>query len=131
MNKRRRYRALASDYDGTLATDGRVDAETLAALRRFTASGRMLLLITGRKLDELLHVFPEVEAFDVVLSPPPSREFIAALRVRGVKPLQVGRSLVATVHPYEDVVFEVLREQALDLQVIFNKGSVMVLPPGI
>jgi len=29
-----RFLALATDYDGTLATDGAVDRETVAALRR-------------------------------------------------------------------------------------------------
>jgi hypothetical protein len=38
--------ALASDYDGTLARDGRIDAPTLAALRRFKATGKRLILIT-------------------------------------------------------------------------------------
>src|SRR5207253_4003528 len=48
-----RYLALATDYDGTLAHDGRVDAPTLAALDRVRASGRRLFLVTGRELPEL------------------------------------------------------------------------------
>jgi hypothetical protein len=32
--------ALASDYDGTLAREGRVDEPTLEALRRFKATGK-------------------------------------------------------------------------------------------
>ena len=44
------YLALASDYDGTLATDGRVDNATIAALERLRDSGRRLLLVTGREL---------------------------------------------------------------------------------
>ena len=45
--------ALASDYDGTLARDGRVDEPTLEALRRFKATGKRLILITGRELADL------------------------------------------------------------------------------
>jgi hydroxymethylpyrimidine pyrophosphatase-like HAD family hydrolase len=35
-----RYFALATDYDGTLATDGVVSAGAIAALERVVASGR-------------------------------------------------------------------------------------------
>ena len=35
--------ALATDYDGTLARDGSVDAPTLDALERFRESGRALI----------------------------------------------------------------------------------------
>ena len=43
------YQALATDYDGTLATDGRVDEAVLAALQALRASGRRLILISGRE----------------------------------------------------------------------------------
>ena len=39
---------VACDYDGTLAHDGKVDEPTVAALRRFRASGRKLVMVTGR-----------------------------------------------------------------------------------
>jgi hydroxymethylpyrimidine pyrophosphatase-like HAD family hydrolase len=45
-----RYHALAFDYDGTLADQGRVDAATVAARAR-ACSGRKLVLITGRQLE--------------------------------------------------------------------------------
>jgi len=38
---------------------------------------------------------------------------------------------VATFEPYDTVVLQVIRELGLELQVIFNKGAVMVLPSGI
>ena len=144
-----RYLALASDYDGTLATDGAVDRETVAALRRFAATGRKLILVTGRQLNDLLHAFPDAMLFDSivaengavlyrlvsretrVLGPPPSRQFVEALRRRGVAPLWVGQVVVATVQPNEAAVIDVIRELSLDLQVILNKGSVMVLPASV
>src|SRR5438128_12665455 len=39
-----RYAVLATDYDGTLATQGHVDAPTLAALEEVRQSGRKLIL---------------------------------------------------------------------------------------
>src|ERR1051326_2375303 len=53
-----RYHALACDYDGTIAHDGRVDEKTLAALERLLASGRRLILVTGRELPELQAILP-------------------------------------------------------------------------
>ena len=144
-----RYLALATDYDGTLATDGTVDRETVAALRRLAATGRKLILVSGRQLDDLLHVFPDATLFDSivaengavlyrpasretrVLAPPPSRQFVEALLRRGVAPLWVGQVVVATVQPNDTLVTEVIRDLGLDLQVILNKGSVMVLPASV
>ncbi|MBF2028097.1 MAG: HAD family phosphatase [Oscillatoriales cyanobacterium C42_A2020_001] len=94
------YSALATDYDGTLATDGRVTEETLAALECWRKAERTLILITGRQLDDLRTVFSRFDLFDWVvaengallyepatntetlLAEPPSPEFVAALRDR-------------------------------------------------
>ena len=45
-----RYIAIATDYDNTLAVDGRVERETIAALERLIQSGRKIILVTGRLL---------------------------------------------------------------------------------
>ena len=60
--------ALAVDYDGTVARDGRVDAATVAALEKVKKSGRKLILVTGRDLDDLRRVFPEMGIFDLVVA---------------------------------------------------------------
>ena len=144
-----RFLALATDYDGTLASDGAVDLKTVVALRRLAATGRKLILVTGRQLNDLLRVFPEASMFDAVvaengavlyrpesrdtrvLAPPPPADFVAALQRRGVDPLWQGQVVVATVQPNDRAVMEVIRELRLDLQVILNKGSVMVLPGSV
>jgi len=144
-----RFLALATDYDGTLASDGAVDLKTVVALRRLAATGRKLILVTGRQLNDLLRVFPEASIFDAVvaengavlhrpdsrdtrvLAPPPPADFVAALQRRGVDPLWQGQVVVATVQPNDRAVIEVIRELRLDLQVILNKGSVMVLPGSV
>jgi HAD superfamily hydrolase (TIGR01484 family) len=144
-----RYHALACDYDGTLATHGQVDDATLAALDRLRASRRKLILVTGRQLPDLMLVFPRLDLFDRVvaengailyrpsdrsertLAEPPPAEFVAALRRRGVSPLSTGRAIVATWEPQETAVLQVIRELGLELQVIFNRGAVMILPSGV
>ena len=144
-----RYLVLATDYDGTLALNNRVAPDTVDALRRLAATGRKLVLVTGRELDELLAIFPEMEMFDRVvaengallytpatrkrksLGEPPPAAFVAELARRGVDPLAVGETIVATVEPNETIVLETIRDLGLELQVIFNKGAVMVLPASV
>ncbi len=143
-----RYLALACDYDGTMAAGGMVAEETVSALRFLRSSGRRLVLVTGRRLDDLKALFPALELFDrvvvengallyrpqtreeEVLAEPPSPELVDALRSAGVSPLAVGRTIVATFSPHETVVLDTIRRLGLELQVIFNKGAVMVLPSG-
>jgi hydroxymethylpyrimidine pyrophosphatase-like HAD family hydrolase len=144
-----RYLALAVDYDGTLASDGQVAAPTVAALRRLAATGRKLVLVTGRQLDELVAIFPEIGVFDRVvaengallycpatreqqpLAKPPPFAFVRELKRRGVDPLAVGKTIVATVKPNETAVLAAIRDLGLELQVIFNKRAVMVLPASV
>jgi len=59
-----RFRAIALDYDETLATNSTADANALAALRRLKETGRKLILITGRELNSLREVFSEFTIFD-------------------------------------------------------------------
>ena len=144
-----RYYALATDYDGTLACRGRVDEATLRALEDLRRAGRRLILVTGRRLDDLQRVFPQFGLFerivaengavihapearhDQVLSEPPPATFVEELRRRGVTPIAEGRVIVATVTPHETAVIETIRDLGLELHVIFNKGAVMVLPSGV
>ena len=60
--------ALAVDYDGAVARNGRVDAATVAALEEIKKSGRKLVLLTGRDLDDLQRVFPEIGIFNLVVA---------------------------------------------------------------
>jgi len=140
---------LASDYDGTLAHDGQVLPTTIEALKRVSASGRKVVLATGRTVDSLLSVFPEVSLFDLVvaengavlynpstkthraLTHPPIPGFVTELQRRGVHPIDVGECIVATWRPHEVEVLDVIRSQGLELQVIFNKDAVMILPSGV
>lgn len=142
------FRAIASDYDRTLADDGQIAPQTLDVLRCARASGLKMVLITGRALDELQKVFSGLSLFDMVvaengallfdpfrgseepLCDPPSAPFLRALRNRRV-PFSVGRRVVATVQPHDKEVSELLERMNLKMQIIFNRESVMVLPEGV
>src|SRR6266540_663120 len=120
-----RYLALACDFDGTLASEGRVDARTVEAMERLLASGRKLILVTGRILEDLLAIFPRTDLFECIVA-----ENGAVLYRPGTREVR-GRVIVATVTPHEKAVLEAIRRLGIEYQVIFNKGSVMVLPSGL
>jgi len=143
-----RFRAIVSDYDRTLADEGRAEPETVDALRRARASGRKLVLITGRTLDDLRAVFSELAVFDLVvaengawlldpdsrheepLCDPPSPGFLTDLAKRGV-PFTVGKRVVATIQPHQFVIARLIKQMNLDLEIAMNRESVMVLPSGV
>ncbi|MEO8250655.1 MAG: HAD family hydrolase [Burkholderiales bacterium] len=144
-----RYLALATDYDGTLATDDTVSEHAVHALERLRVSGRRAILVTGRRLDELLTVCSCVRLFDLVvaenggvvynpstreqtcLADPPSNRFVQQLQSRGVEPLEVGQVLVATLGQHRRAVQDVIWDLGLEAQVIGNRNAVMVLPAGV
>lgn len=144
-----RYHALAADYDGTLAHHGKVGPSTVEALKRLKESGRKLLMVTGRELDDLFETFEHPELFDrivaengallynpatreeTVLAEPPPPQFVETLYARGVVRLSAGRVIVATWEPHQKEVLETIKDLQLERQVIFNKGAVMVLPSGV
>ncbi len=62
------FSVLACDYDGTLAPDGILEEKTVEALRRCAASGRKLVMVTGRELPELLGVCTHPELFELIVA---------------------------------------------------------------
>ncbi|MCC2611005.1 MULTISPECIES: HAD-IIB family hydrolase [Rhizobium/Agrobacterium group] len=143
------FLALAVDFDGTIAEHGYVTPATVSALERLRQTGRKLLLVTGRELNDLQHAFTQLEIFDVViaengallfepgtqeetrLAPPPPIELVQMLADRKVTPISVGRSIIATWRPHETAVMNAIEELGLEMQIIFNKGAVMVLPANV
>jgi HAD superfamily hydrolase (TIGR01484 family) len=147
-----RYHVLAADYDGTLAHHGRIDDTTWAALRRLRESGRKAVMVTGRQLEELLPLLEETgdptlfarivaENGAVLYDPatkdlralaePPPASLREILRARGVDQVAHGHVIVASWEPLQETILNAIRDLGLELQVIFNKGAVMVLPSGV
>ena len=143
------YRAIATDYDGTLATDGIVAPQTWTAIAAFRKQGGQLLLVTGRELTSLQQVCPTLDVFDAVvaengaivywpqsgqvslLGNPPPPEFLDRLQQAGVRNIHCGRVIVATWQPHGEVVTNTIAAMQLDYEVILNKRAVMVLPTGV
>ncbi len=144
-----RFVALATDYDNTIASDGRVADRTWTSLERLRQSGRHLVLVSGRELEDLRAICPRLDLFSRVvaenggvlyrpdcgekrlLAPAPPQAFVDALRKRGMQHFSVSETLVATMKPNEQIALEAIRDLGLDLHVVFNGDAVMILAPGV
>ena len=150
MSKRKmKYEILATDYDETLAEEGIVSDASHDALMAFRQAGGSIILITGRELSDLKQVCTCLDAFDLIvaengallywpyikqeklLAPVAPQELVVALQQRGVEPLSVGRTIVATREPHSNVARNLIEEMRWPIEIIYNKGAVMLLPAGI
>jgi hydroxymethylpyrimidine pyrophosphatase-like HAD family hydrolase len=143
-----RYLALVTDFDGTLAENDTVSASTESALQRLRVSGRRVILVTGRRLDDLLTACPRPQLFDMIvaengallyipasrevrlLADPPPEALLQELKSLAIEPLEIGEVLIATHEPHRRAVQDVIWNLGLEVQVIGNRGSVMLLPAG-
>lgn len=144
-----KWRVLATDFDGTLAHHAVVTPETEEALKRARLGGLTLLLVTGREIRDFAGLNVDLGLFDLVvgengavlydpktgqntlLAPAPSPPLVEELQRRGVTPLWIGQTIISTNEPYEVAVLDSIKDLGLELNITFNKGSVMILPPNV
>lgn len=140
-------KVLACDLDGTLAEAGQIAPATWDSLRQARAAGLTLVLVTGRRLETFAAEGPFAELFEAIVAENgaavyfprrdsvilpfgqlerPLLERLAALGI----PLERGTAIVATRVPHDAAVLATLREMGGGASVEYNKGAVMVLPPG-
>lgn len=140
---------LAVDYDGTIAAHGRLEPATARALARVRESGRKLFLVTGRLLPDLRSVCPDADLiFDAIvaengalvhfpgrrdtrlLGDAPEPSLVDALTRLGVR-FDLGASILATDEAFAERALTAIREAGVERTLVFNKGSLMLLPGGI
>jgi len=140
---------VATDYDGTIAERNTVSESTARALERVRATGRTLLLVTGRMLPDLQRVCPDADRmFDAVvaengavvyfpgrrevrrLGDAPEPALLHALRRRGVR-FDVGSAIVATDTSFAEAALAAIRETGVERTLVFNKAALMLLPGGV
>ena len=143
-----RFDALATDYDGTIAHDGLVDDETVAALQRGRDAGLRLIMVTGREPTDLFNTFahsalfdrivaengavlyePSTKTVDIVAEPPPPA-LVERLTRRMCRCRSATRSWPRS-SPTSTRSSSAIRDLGLEWHVIFNKGSVMALPADV
>jgi hydroxymethylpyrimidine pyrophosphatase-like HAD family hydrolase len=140
--------AVALDYDGTIAVGDVMDASVRAAVGEARAAGIAVLLVTGRRLDDLRRVAGDLGCFDVVvaengavidfplrgrhvvLGRQPDAAFLAELRRRGVV-YEAGETLVEARASDAGVLIEIIHALELPLVLTFNRGRVMALPQAV
>lgn len=141
-------RVLACDFDGTAAMDGHLAPEVAGALVAARRDGITTMLVTGRVLEDLERGGVDLGLFDavvaengavvrlpargrtVVLGAPPPESFLGRLRTAGIA-FQAGRVVIGTWEQHAPHVLALVRESGVDLQLVFNRAAVMLLPSGI
>jgi hydroxymethylpyrimidine pyrophosphatase-like HAD family hydrolase len=139
---------LALDYDGTIARGDVLDPSMRDAIAVARTRGIIVMLVTGRILDDLRRVAGGLHLVDAVvaengavihfphsgrtttLGPAVSPALVAELRRRGI-PCRVGQSLVDADANEAPRLLEVIRALELPLVLVFNSGRVMTLPQGV
>ena len=139
-------RVMAFDFDGTLAVDGVVPPELERALEQCRARGYVLFLVTGRRFDtvslgHLGELFTGIVWENgAVLSHPASGEIylpfgqldphLLKLLEEAEVPFERGLAIAATWAPHDQRVWQALSTHGGGASVEYNKGAVMVIPPG-
>ena len=140
-----KFGVLALDYDGTIAIDGALDPDVRAAIAEVRSAGVVVVLVTGRILDDLRRVAGDLRFVDAVVaengavlaypasghsmvlgSPPPER-FVEQLRQRGID-ITLGACVVEAHAADAHAVLTLVREMELPLVLLFNRGRLMILP---
>lgn len=139
-------RVMAFDFDGTLAVNGDVPPELEQALEQCRASGHVLFLVTGRRFEAVsLGHLGELFAGVVwengaVLTHTASGEtylpfgqldarLLKAVEEAGI-PFERGLAIAATWTPHDQALWRILASHGSTTSIEYNKGAVMVLPPG-
>jgi hydroxymethylpyrimidine pyrophosphatase-like HAD family hydrolase len=139
---------LALDYDGTIAHDDRVDPSVRDAIADARRRGISVMLVTGRRLDDLRRVAGDLHFVDGVvaenggllhfpdggltttLAPPMPAAFVTYLHEHGIS-FQAGQCLVEADASSAPQMLDAIRALELPIVLLFNRSRVMALAQGI
>lgn len=143
-----RLSVIALDYDGTVTRNDALDPSVREAIAEVRRAGILVLLVTGRILDELKRVAGDLHFVDGVvaengavlhfpenghtslLAPAIPAGFVEELQRRGINH-RAGQCLVDTGAEEAPRLLDVIRALELPLVLIFNAGRVMTMPQGV
>lgn len=139
---------LALDYDGTIAIDGVLGQSIREAIGDVRRHGIAVVLVTGRRLEDLQRVAGDLSCFDAIVGengavldfPLSGRRVLlghaandavaAELRRRNVD-IAVGQSVIEADASAAATVLDVIRAMEQPLIIAFNRGRMMVLPQAV
>ncbi|AFY53300.1 putative HAD superfamily hydrolase [Rivularia sp. PCC 7116] len=141
------FKMLATDYDGTIATKGRITNNVENALLEAKQAGFLISIVTGRGFHDLLRICPQIKIFDLIivengavlylpfqdkiepLANKPPIEFIAQLMRHDIPFHQ--NIIMATVRlKFVERVNALIDEFKFPLHVICHKDYGLILPTG-
>jgi hydroxymethylpyrimidine pyrophosphatase-like HAD family hydrolase len=139
---------LALDYDGTLTHDDWLDAPIREAIAEARRRGVAVMIVTGRRLDDLRRVAGPLHFVDGVvaengalvhfpdggltttLAPPVPPAFIARLQHEGID-FQAGQCLIGADADAAPRILHLIRELELPIVLVFNRRRVMAIAQGV
>jgi hydroxymethylpyrimidine pyrophosphatase-like HAD family hydrolase len=143
-----RFSVLAIDFDGTIARNDVLDPDVRQAMAELREQGVIVVLATGRILEDLRRVVGNLHFVDAVVAEngavvefpdsgyvtvtghPPAAALIEALEREHI-PVAVGRVVVEADATQAERVLAIVRRLELPLVLAFNRGRLMVLPQTI
>lgn len=143
-----KFSVLALDFDGTIARRDTLDPDVREAITLLRTLGIVVIIVTGRILDDLRQVTGGLEFVDAVVAEngavvefpatgyrtrsgsPPPWTFVNALRDRSIR-IDVGEVVVEADATAAPDILDVIRSLELPRAITFNRGRLMVLPATI
>ncbi len=139
---------LALDFDGTIARNDVLDPDVRKAIAEARARGVVVLIVTGRILEDLRRVAGDLHFVDAVvaengavvefpdsgysrvLAQSPPAGLLNELRREGIL-FSVGQSIIDADQSTAPRILAILQRLELPLALIFNRSRVMVVPQAI
>jgi hydroxymethylpyrimidine pyrophosphatase-like HAD family hydrolase len=139
---------IALDFDGTIARNDVLDPDVRQAIAEARAQRIVVVLVTGRILEDLRRVagdlhfadavvaengavieFPD-SGYSRVLGQPPPAALLNELQREGI-PFAAGQSIIDASTDTAHRLLTILQRLELPLALAFNRSRVMVLPQAI
>jgi hydroxymethylpyrimidine pyrophosphatase-like HAD family hydrolase len=139
---------IALDYDGTITRDDRVDTPMRDAIADARRRGIAVMLVTGRRLDDLRRVAGTLQFVDSVvaengalvhfpdggltttLAPPIPPALISRLQQEGIA-FQAGQCLIEADASAAPRMLNAIRELESPIVLMFNRSRLMAMAQGI
>ena len=142
-----KIRALALDYDGTIAQGGVLNSQVRDTIGEARARGLTVILVTGRVLSDLKQVAGDLGFVDAVVAENGAvlafpngysrligqsapAELLEEFRRRGIE-FTVGQCVLEADAACAPPILSVIRDLQLPLVLMFNRSRLMVLPQGV